>query len=494
MTPGNNKVAVVDEAFSLPTPTWFNGSPKDKTHMQVASPISNGSGYIKHTTFLGVLATFTVVVINTAMGGTSLSRTTKLAEDISVMRNKPMFPVYDDIADLANTVAAAQDHADPHPLSPPSSRNRQANLFGATFDYVALGTVDQDEIENFFYHISVSGDGSAECKTDQEGFSWTYAVNLPTNGYDPKSKVYFGTGFDEGSIPYVQGEVVIADCNDSHPGVCIVGDANASLLPWRSSVSSSSSDSMENDRNLNESTEDSSSIGSINEYTDGLIGLKGYDKPRRLVTASFWELDEVAMCWTDEYDLVGYTNGHQVIVAAPSDPASPCPIIAIDAGYAVHPQTENKDDEEIQTVSSAPEEEIKTLTKYITVVCRDDFDSFDTLDLGYKMPLRKFYLAVENARTSVKTEKDYDIINNNCAVFILDVLAYLKLPYKETKMKSSLVNYVADGLIENEEVKNKILDSVSKQGTTAGVWRHLRSDKAIMKHVVGSFIEKHHLD
>jgi hypothetical protein len=129
-----------------------------------------------------------------------------------------------------------------------------------------------------------------------------------------------------------------------------------------------------------------------------------------------------------------------------------------------------------------------------TIVHRDDFDSSDTLDLGHKMPLKKFYLAVENARTSVETEKDYDIISNNCAVFILDVLAYLKLPYKETKMKSSLVNYVADGLIENEEVKNKVLDSVSKQSTIAGVWRHLHSDKAIIKHVVESFIEEHHLD
>jgi Tfp pilus assembly major pilin PilA len=432
-------------------------------------------------TILVVLATFTVVVINTAMGGMSLSRSTKLAEDISIMAtNKPMFPVYADIADLANTVAAAQDRATPHPLAPPSSRNRQANLFGTTFDYVALGTVDQDEIEKYFAHISVSGDGSAECKTNQERFSWTYAVNLPTNGYDPESKVYFGTGFDGGSIPYVQGEVVIADCNDSHPGVCIVGDTNAIVLPWKSDVPSSSSDTMENDRNLN-------SIHLIDNKHGGL-------GRRRLVTASFWELDEVAVCWTDEYDLLLYTNGHQVIVAAPSDPASQCPIIAIDAGYAVHPQTENKDDEEFQAVSSAPEVDIKTLAKYITVVRRDEFDSFDTLDLRYKMPLRKFYLAVENARTSVKTEKDYDIISNNCAVFILDVLAYLKLPYKETKMKSSLVNYVADGLIENEEVKNKILDSVSKQGTTAGVWRHLRSDKAIMKHVAGSFIEKHHLD
>jgi hypothetical protein len=85
------------------------------------------------------------------------------------------------------------------------------------------------------------------------------------------------------------------------------------------------------------------------------------------------------------------------------------------------------------------------------------------------MPLRKFYLAVENARTSVETEKDYDIISNNCGIFILDMLAYLKLPYKETKMKSSLVNYVADGLIENEEVKNKVPDSVSKQSATEGV-------------------------
>jgi hypothetical protein len=215
---------------------------------------------------------------------------------------------------------------------------------------------------------------------------------------------------------------------------------------------------------------------------------------RRLVTSSFWERDEVALCLSDEYDLLLYTNGHLVIVSAPSDPTSQCPIFAIDAGYAVLPQTENKDDEEFQAVSSAPEVDIKTLAKYFTVVHRDDFGSFDTLDLGYKMPLRKFYLAVENARTSVKTEEDYDIIDNNCAIFILDVLAYLKLPYKETNMKRSLVNYVADGLIENEEVKNKILDSVSKQGATAGVWRHLRSDNAIIEHVVGSFIEKHHLD
>jgi len=45
--------------------------------------------------------------------------------------------------------------------------------------------------------------------------------------------------------------VIVADCNGVHPGVCIVGEAEATVLPWiKNATSSADGDRKTHMRNL----------------------------------------------------------------------------------------------------------------------------------------------------------------------------------------------------------------------------------------------------
>ena len=51
--------------------------------------------------------------------------------------------------------------------------------------------------------------------------------------------------------------------------------------------------------------------------------MTGNDYRRRRMTETFWELDEVAACWTESYDLVGFNlNGHSILAATPNNDKS----------------------------------------------------------------------------------------------------------------------------------------------------------------------------
>lgn len=229
--------------------------------------------------------------------------------------------------------------------------------------------------------------------------------------------------------------------------------------------------------------------------------------------------------WTTEYNLIYYSNGHQFLGAVPSRSDSDnnseddCPIITVDAAPAKY--LTNPQDREQDTAVGATDDPMK-LFKTLTVVDRDDFSNYKVLDLNHRVSLREFYLAVTAARTSysatpaetaetstvddvmnienqnLEYSYSYDLLSNNCALFILDTFAYLEVPYKEKAMKRDIVEYTSNALMENDVLKDQILGRVSttKQegGTVVGrVWRKLMnsSEKAIMERVVESIIDSH---
>ena len=425
---------------------------------------------------------------NAVIGGTSVTSdgfivSADTHKDVSVMTRKPLFPVYAGV-DLDRTLRNRE-------LSTNDDlKNGEAVLFGDKISYIPLGTIDEMDVKTFFSHIASTGDGTAECKTDLGGFVWSYDIDFPVNGFDPESKVYFGTGYNANSIPFVSEPVIIVDCNEVHSKVCIAGEAKSDVLPFPHFGPGWSG------RSLLSSKQGIEKIG-INSYKEDeqfmSRQLSGYrrSRARHLLDATFWELDEIANCWTADYELALYSMGHLFIAAIPhnydiSDPSnksSSCPIIAVDAGYS---------QEEAGKKSANHEENPKTLSKHVLVV--NDLPKDGVLHFGNRMKLRNFYNAVEAARTTSEESSSFDITANNCATFPLDVMSGLHINYKGKDMYRDLVNYIVDGLMKSDKTKEHILGAVKEKtsstaGATGRMLHSLRSERAVMKSVVESYIK-----
>ena len=322
--------------------------------------------------------------------------------------------------------------------------------------------MDEIEVHNFFAHIAATGDGRAECRTELGGFRWSYDVDFPVNGLDVESNVYFGTGFVAESIPYVSLPVLVVDCNKAHAGVCIVGEADKTVLPWSTETGLA--------RRLKNNDADAA-IKSVTGNHISRIAMKTGNQYRRM-TETFWQTDDIAKCWTEQYNLVGYNlAGHSVLGAIPSDSTSTCPKIAVHAAFG--------DD--------------KNAELYKTATLLEAVPEEGLFEFGVSMSLRKFYAAVDHARVSYGGEgaQTYDVVSDNCHVFIFDVLAYLQVPYKKDNMKNKLIKYGTDSIMKSEESKTKILKSVSEKGVAGKLMRTLRSERAVIKQVVTATVEKH---
>ena len=316
-------------------------------------------------------------------------------------------------------------------------------------------------MQNFFAHIAATGDGRAECRTELGGFRWSYDIDFPVNGLDVESNVYFGTGFVAESVPYVSLPVLVVDCNKAHAGVCVVGEAERTVLPW--STETGVARKLKND---------DAAIESVTGNHISRIAMKTGQEYRRRMTETFWQTDDIAKCWTEQYNLVGYNlAGHSVLGAIPSDSTSTCPKIAVHAAFG--------DD--------------KNAELYKMALLLEAVPEEGLFEFGVSMSLRKFYAAVDHARVSYGGEgaQTYNVVSDNCHVFIFDVLAYLQVPYKKDNMKNKLIKYGTDSIMKSEESKAKILKSVSEKGVAGKLMRTLRSERAVINQVVTATVEKH---
>jgi len=384
--------------------------------------------------------------------------------DVSVMGRKPLFPVYSgtDLKQVLNRRNLAED----------TPENGHATLFGMSIEYYPLGTVDEKDVKQFFSHIAATGDGNAECKSDVDGFRWSYDIDLPVNGHDPSSNVFFGSGYLPDAIPYVSKPVIVVDCHNSHAGVCVVGESEATVLPWNVV-----SPPVDRERKLSAAADASVTVDDYKVTTTREL-MKSSHVYRRRMTETFWELDEVAACWTESYDLVGFNlKGHSILAAIPSNDKSSCPKISVDAAPDAtdHYTDENGGDR------------FDNLDKFAMVF--DDLPE-GTIDFQVSMPLRKFYAAVDFART-MYDGSSYDVFQNNCHVFIFDVLAYLKVPYKSNEMKNTMADYATGMIMQDDKMKTSLLKAVSDHSVGGKLVGHVRSEKSTIRFAVTKVIEGH---
>lgn len=491
---------------NVPSDATVDSENPDIIHLEKARSRRTAETYIPSSigalpkTLVGACAVVVSALVGTAafIGSSSANRsemyfspegfaTTQNGVDVSVMSRKPLFPVFAglDLEMILNRRNLLEESA-------PSDGT--CLFFGETISYSPLATVDKKDVQAFFQHIDATGDGQAECKTEVEGFRWSYDINFPVNGHDKEANVYFGSGYRTGEIPYISQPVIIIDCNKSHEGVCLVGEAEDTVLPW-GGISAPNARKLADDKEHSAATiEDykahdyrrlmktSNTYRALNGNNDSApVAPSG-----RKMTESFWKLDEVAQCWTQSYDLILYNfKGHSLLGAVPSDESSSCPTIVVDA----------RPDESTVHIEEGEGEEMKfdKLTKFVTVLDGDLPEEKDLIIFGVSMPLRKFYAAVDFARDQSDTSS-YDVLTNNCHVFIFDVLAYLKVPYKSNAMTTKMTEYASDMIMQNDRMKETLLNALSDHGVGGKLVRKLRSEKAAVKFAVRKVIESHHVD
>ncbi len=85
----------------------------------------------------------------------------------------------------------------------------------------------------------------------------------------------------------------------------------------------------------------------------------------------------------------------------------------------------------------------------------------------------------------------FDYLHNNCHVFIFDVLALLKVPYNSYPMKNQLVEYATNSIMQNDEAKTNILNSIERDQGLKSKICFLRGEKAIVRVAVMKVIEDH---
>ncbi len=86
----------------------------------------------------------------------------------------------------------------------------------------------------------------------------------------------------------------------------------------------------------------------------------------------------------------------------------------------------------------------------------------------------------------------FDYLHNNCHVFIFDVLALLKVPYNSYPMKNQLVEYATMSIMQNDEAKTNILNSIKSDYGHKSTIYFLRGEKAIVRKAVVKVIEDHY--
>ncbi len=268
-----------------------------------------------------------------------------------------------DPVDLSNT-KKARNEKDP--------RNFRASYGQGKLVYLPLALIKQSEFETFRNNIELTGEAKAKCKADfdGDGVPVQFEVHFKTHSYDDSSKVFFGTGHEGDDIPCIKKEtVIIVDCNNAHPDVCLIGSSTPAQLPFKTK---------EYRRRSLESGNKKATIADYTYDARSLSSTAGSLRGRTLLeknSEKVWELDEVVKCWFVEYRLIGYNSGHSALGFVPVDESSSCPTIG------AHTTTQAKDEEE-----DGKTDQDQTLIKSVFII--ENLPSGVTFDFGVRMLLR----------------------------------------------------------------------------------------------------------
>ncbi len=247
-------------------------------------------------------------------------------------------------------------------------RNFSASYDRLQFVCLPLALINQSAFELFLNYSDHEKEAKAIIKADfnGNGVPVGFEVHFKLHGYDSSSKVFFGHGHKDDDIPYINKDtLIIVDCNNAHPGVCLIGSADPAQLPFKL------------DYYRRRASESGNKKAAIADYAYDVRSLSSTAGSIRLLEekrGEVWELDAVVKCWFVEYRLIGYNSGHSALAFVPVDESSSCPTIG------AHTTTVAKDDEE-----DGKTEQNQTLVKSVFIV--ESLPSGATFDFGVRMLL-----------------------------------------------------------------------------------------------------------
>ena len=161
---------------------------------------------------------------------------------------------------------------------------------------------------------------------------------------------------------------------------------------------------------------------------------------QKLNPPTFWESDNVARCIHEDYELIGLTYGIHILVGAQPIVRGPCPTIAVDAIPGSH-----------KHVTFVP-------PKFLSENQKKKFLNFHN-----QMTLAQFREAVDKARISSREDfsdsSSYNFMNNNCATFPLDILAWLGVDFKRVH-REAVTALVLKGLMSSKETTDNVMSVV----------------------------------
>ena len=180
-------------------------------------------------------------------------------------------------------------------------------------------------------------------------------------------------------------------------------------------------------------------------------------------------------CWEETYDNALYADrSHVLYLAVPKNKDSNCPIIALDNGFS---------------------EGVNFLAPMLTILHEVPED---VLFLDYTVILMDFLDAIKKLIPAkyVITENDYNILHNNCATYILDLMKEVGLDYKDPNTAANIENYVGKSIASNDITVGKIRKAYLEENkgiyhkASFYVWNFAVGDEGMTRALVRSYMNK----
>ena len=183
-------------------------------------------------------------------------------------------------------------------------------------------------------------------------------------------------------------------------------------------------------------------------------------------------------CWEETYENALYADSsHLSLLAVPKNKDSNCPIIALDNGFSGGESIEHGLAPRVTILDTAPE---------------------GALFLDHTVTLMSFSDAINQLSPAdyAISKNEYNIVENNCATYLLDLAKKVELDYKDPNTVTKIEKYVGKSLAANDVTVGKIRQAYLDQNkgifhkTSFSVWNFAVGDEGMTRALVRSYMTK----
>ena len=170
---------------------------------------------------------------------------------------------------------------------------------------------------------------------------------------------------------------------------------------------------------------------------------------------------------------------HLCYLAVPKNKDSNCPIIALDNGFS----------------EGVNFEQGGVLAPMLTILHEVPEE---VLFLDYTVILMDFLDAIKQLIPAnyLISEKEYNIVHNNCATYILDLMKEVGLDYKDPNTAANIENYVGKSIASNDITVGKIRKAYLEENkgiyhkASFYVWNFAVGDEGMTRAAIRSYMNK----